>query len=113
MGENPKFIAGIVDRSEQTARKTIGGQRVPQPNVGVQQQLHYRAASQSSSLEIGPTMSPMISAVPAIEPNPPERRFDLGGGVTWAIGTPNRVTSTGLRVLRTRSITDTYRRPCD
>lgn len=55
----------------------------------------------------------MISAVPAIEPNQPERRFDLGGGVTWAIGTPNRVTSTGLRVFRTRSITDTYRRPCD
>src|ERR1700693_3695776 len=65
---NPKFIARIVDRAEQTARKALRVGYAPQPNVRVQQELHLRAASHSSSVEIGPTMSPMISAVPAIEP---------------------------------------------
>jgi hypothetical protein len=56
-------------------------------------------------LEIGPTISPTISIVPAIDPIQFEFRF-LGGGEISAIGTPKRVTSTGLPVFWTRFKTD-------
>jgi len=104
----PKFISGIFDCANNTASQPVQVRYAPHPDVGVQQQPHSRPASHSSSLEIGDTMSPMISAVPAMDPNQLERRFGAGGGNISAKGTPNRVTSTGLRVFRTRSSTDRH-----
>src|SRR5580698_3951399 len=80
----------------------MGFQRTPKPDVGVEQQLH-RPASQSSQLPVGPTISPRIFAVPAIEPNFRPVVLPADGGTTSATGSPNRVTRIGLRVLRTSS----------
>ena len=53
-------------------------------------------------------MSPSIRPVPASAPSHPAGRSGAEGGTTLATGTPNRVTRTGLRVLRTRSRTDKH-----
>jgi hypothetical protein len=44
-------------------------------------------------------ISPAIRAVPAIQPTQCSGRLGCGGGTISAIGLPNRVTSTGLRVF--------------
>lgn len=46
-------------------------------------------------------MSPVMRAVPAIEPNQSADRSGGPGGTTSAIAVPNRVTRTGWPVLRT------------
>jgi hypothetical protein len=50
-------------------------------------------------------MSPSIRPVPAMAPSQPGWRAGGGGGATSATGSPKRVTSTGVRVWRTRSST--------
>src|SRR5579863_1025082 len=70
--------------------------------MGIKEQLH-RLASQSSQLLMGPTMSPMISMVPAMDPSRLPAGFPGLGGTTSATGLPNRVTRIGFRVLRTSS----------
>src|SRR5277367_4661668 len=77
-------------------------QRAPKPDVRVEEQFH-RPASQSSQLPVGPTISPRIFAVPAIEPNFRPLVLPADGGTTSATGSPKRVTRIGLRVLRTCS----------
>src|SRR6266496_3354977 len=74
----------------------------PQPDVCVQQQLHL-AASQSSQLLIGPTMSPRIFIVPAIDPSLLPAVLMAEGGTTSATASPKRVTRIGVRVFRTCS----------
>src|SRR5579863_4073196 len=50
-------------------------------------------------------MSPKMRAVPRIDPSSRRVGFATDGGPTSATGSPNRVTSTGLPVFRTRSST--------
>jgi len=50
-------------------------------------------------------MSPLILAVPAIEPSQLPLETDIDGGFTSATGWPNRVTRSGFRVFLTRSNT--------
>lgn len=64
-----------------------------------------RGYFQSCSSTAGDTMSPVIRPVPTKAPNHPAGRSGAEGGTTSAIGIPKRVTRTGFRVLRTRSIT--------
>lgn len=50
-------------------------------------------------------MSPLILAVPAIQPSQEAFFGGSGGGITWATGTPFFVMSNGLPVFRTSSTT--------
>ena len=50
-------------------------------------------------------MSPTMRAVPRIDPSSRREGFATEGGPTSATGSPNRVTSTGFPVFRTRSKT--------
>src|SRR6266852_6922326 len=85
---------------------------MPHPDMCVQEQVHLsrsesgsRAASQSDSSPIGPTMSPKIRPDPTMVPR---RRLSLGcscGGTMSATGLPKRVTRMGCLVVRTCSST--------
>src|SRR5579872_4758018 len=78
-------------------------QGAPKPDVSVEKVFHSFQASHSSRLPVGPTMSPKISAVPAMQPSQLCFGFSGDGGSTSATGLPKRVTRMGLRVLRTSS----------
>lgn len=54
---------------------------------------------------IGPTISPVISALPAIEPSQSDREARRRGGINSATGWPKRVISTGRPVRFTRCTT--------
>jgi len=84
-------------------REPRGINGAPQPDVRVHQKFHPFQASQSAGLPVAPTISPRISAVPAMHP----RSLPVGlrgeGGMISATGCPNRVTLIGWRVFRTSS----------
>src|SRR5258708_12816219 len=69
----------------------------------IEEKFHSRNASQSSKLPVGPTISPTISAEPAMLPSQLLRRGLGVGGTTSATGSPKRVTQMGVRVFRTCS----------
>jgi len=69
----------------------------------VEQQLQSRNTSQSDSSSAGETMSPKISMESFIEPIQAALRCTDDGGMTSAIGFPNRVTRIGFFVLHTCS----------
>jgi len=99
----PNLILWVVQLSGHPCRKALGLRRTPNPDVGIEKQLQSRPASQSSRLPVGPTISPRISTVPAMQPNQLFGRSSGVGGITSATGLPKRVTRIGLRVLRTSS----------
>src|SRR5689334_129245 len=104
---NPQFIARIPNDLRSSRRESRWVQIAPYKNVSVEQELHFRSGAHSSSVEIGPTISPRISPVPAMEPIQLDRRAG-GGGTTSAMGLPKRVIRIGLRVLWTRCKTDKH-----
>src|SRR5215469_14997338 len=79
----------------------------PDPRVGIQQQSHlrrFRAGFQFSKAPIGPTISPVISPVPRMQPSHDSFGATAGGTIS-AMGFPKRVTRTGTRVLPTSART--------
>src|SRR4029077_704944 len=99
----PNFILWIRQLSNHACREALGLHNAPNPDVRIEQQLQSRPASQSSRLPVGPTISPRISAVPAMEPSQLFGCSSGVGGTTSATGLPKRVTRIGWRVLRTSS----------
>jgi hypothetical protein len=72
--------------------------------MGIEEQSHFFFISQWSNAPTGPTISPVISKVPFIDPS---HDAFLGGrdGTTSATGLPKRVIRTGVPVRRTSSTT--------
>src|ERR1039458_8443451 len=104
-GGKPQLVLGILQCGRQADGKTRPIERAPQPDVGIDQQLHPRSASQSSSSLAGETMSPLICPVPARAPPHASSSSDACGGTTSATGSPKRVTRTVFPLLRTFSST--------
>src|SRR6476646_10514600 len=92
----------MLERRGDIRRQPFGREMAPDPDVGVEEQLHFRA-SHSTSVPLGTAMSPAILAVPRIVPSHPGREGPGAGGTMSATGLPNRVTRKGRPVRRTRS----------
>jgi hypothetical protein len=105
----PTHDTGVIARvskfSDNPLGKTVALRLTPQPYMGVEQQLHERRTSRSSSSLAGETMSPTIQALPGEGSDPIRRpwwkgrRNDPGDGLTET-GHEH-----GLPVLRTFSST--------
>src|ERR1017187_8040015 len=102
-GRQPQFILLVGERPGHAAGEAFRLHCAPEPNMCVQQIFHSRHAAQSWRLPVGPTISPRISAMPAMHPSFLPVDFGADGGTTSATGRPKRVTQIGLRVLRTSS----------
>src|SRR6266478_8778724 len=85
----PNLIHRIGQLSGHARREELGLQNAPNPDVRVEKQLQSRPASQSSRLPVGPTMSPKISAVPAMQPN---QLFGCSSGVGGTISADRKST---------------------
>jgi hypothetical protein len=71
--------------------------------MGIQQKLHFFKASHSPSDPTGDTISPFIFPVDLKDPSQEAGLSGLGGGITWAMGSPFLVTKIGWPVLFTWS----------
>jgi hypothetical protein len=77
-------------------------QMTPDPNVRIEQNLHF-CTSHSTKSPVGDVKSARILPVPRKLPIQFRGRGAGVGGITSAMGLPNRVTHKGCPVLRTRS----------
>jgi len=68
----PFFVRRVADRREGFAPKPLWLEEGPEPDVGVEQQLHARKVSQSSAA-IGETRSPVMVPLPAAPPSQSSR----------------------------------------
>ena len=88
----PEFVQRIVDRGRHSLRESAGLQQAPEKNVRIKEQFHRLVTSHSLSGTAGETMSPVILPVVRNEPSHDFGCFGSGGGLTWAIGSPFRIT---------------------
>src|SRR6476660_8345305 len=86
--------------STQLARTVKG----PDPNVSVEQKLHFWSAVQRRNAPMGPTISPDTSMESFMHPSHEVLCFALAGIIS-ATGLPKRVTVTGAPVRLTSSRT--------
>jgi hypothetical protein len=98
----PQLVRCSTDGCPHGPPQSVRFGEAPKPDVRVEQKLQRLIAGQSPGPVVGPTMSPIVRAVPAIEPSQSEREARRRGGTTSATGRPKRVINTGRPVRFTR-----------
>src|SRR5258708_7789095 len=101
----PTLDLCVTNFAHRGSREFAGSRNRPQQNVRIQQD-HF-SPSQSSMGVTGETMSPRISIFPARHPKILEGLSS--GGTSLASGFPRLVISTGVRLVRTSSMTCKHR----
>lgn len=104
-GRQPQPVGRTPQFPRHPSRQPLIPKDAPQPNMSIEKKVHGFRASHSSSSAAGAIISPVILAVPFSDPIQSRGAAGAGGGTISATGLPKRVTRTGLRVIRTCSIT--------
>src|SRR5471032_1264985 len=99
-----ELALGIFDLTPNLTAEFLRPGEGPNPDVGVEQEVHFRPAGHPLKAPTGPTMSPETSTDSLMQPS--QDGFGEGaGGRISATGLPKRVTRTGVRVRRTSAST--------